>query len=219
MKKYLLIVLLFLFCSWFKIYSQFEYYKHDSTRYQHRSGDFMLLGSPNVLINTPNGTQLAGGFKIQIFLSKRISLDADIVFSRDYFHLGPGLIGIPLGIVFLSSWTDPETNTSLSDLLATIVLGVLSFEHLSYHIPLINNLEISPYLSFLRYKYAYEHGIYSPADVAGEQFSFATGVQINKYFGRFVLSPYAEYDIGYKDHIPGYNFGVYCGIYFLNRIK
>jgi len=47
--------------------------------------------------------------------------------------------------------------------------------------------------------------------------SFASGVQLNKYFGRFVLSPYAEYNIGYRNHIPGYNIGVYCGVHFLHK--
>ena len=102
----------------------------------------------------------------------------------------------------------------LQDFLFAVAAIALSFEHISYHIPVKDNLDISPYVSLLRYKYAYEHGNYSDNDFIGEQMSFASGVQINKYFGRFMLSPYAEYNIGYKDHIPGFNFGVYCGIYF-----
>jgi hypothetical protein len=58
------------------------------------------------------------------------------------------------------------------------------------------------------------HRNYSDVNFVSEQFSFASGLQINKYFGRFVLSPYAEYNIGYEDHISGFNIGVYCGIYF-----
>ncbi len=58
------------------------------------------------------------------------------------------------------------------------------------------------------------YGNHSDPDFIGEQLSFTSGVQINKYFGRFVLSPYTEFNVGYKDKIPGFNIGVYCGINF-----
>lgn len=71
-----------------------------------------------------------------------------------------------------------------------------------------------PMLVCLRYKSSYKFGDYSNPDFAGEQFSFALGVEMNRYMKRFVLSPYAEVNVGYSDHIPGYNIGVYCGYYF-----
>ena len=69
----------------------------------------------------------------------------------------------------------------------------------------------------LKLKYSYKFDDHSDPDFAGEQYCFATGVQINKYFGRFVLSPYAEYNIGYKDHKYGMNIGVYLGIAFQDK--
>jgi len=220
MKKFLLICFLFIGYSCLVTYSQFEYYKPDTTRNQHRAGEIIVSASPNVLIKTPNGSQLAGGIKLQVFISKRFSLDADLVFGRDYVHAGPGLIGLPLGLI---AWSNVFVNDgtlfgndegSLTDFLFSLAAVALSFEHISYHIPMKNNLDISPFLSLLRYKSAYEYGNYSDPAFIGEQLSFASGVQINKYFGRFILSPYAEFNIGYRDHIPGYNFGIYCGIHF-----
>jgi hypothetical protein len=159
---------------------------------------------------------MAGGAKIQLFLNDRFSLDADLVFGRDYVHLSPGLIGLPLLLLAKGSnegLSFGGDDGSFTDFLISVALIAISFEHISYHVPLKNNLDISPYLSLLRYKYAYEHGKYSDLNFTGEQMSFATGVQFNKYFGRFVLAPYAEYNIGYSDHISGYNIGLYCGVY------
>ena len=171
--------------------------------------------SPNILCNTPNVVQLAGGLKFQMFLSKRISLDADLVFGRDYIHTGPGMIGLPLALIAFGSVNNfGESDLTLTDFLICAALIGLSFEHISYHVPVKSDLDISPYLSLLRYKYAYEYGNYSNQNVKGEQFSFALGLQLNKYFGRFLVSPYAECNIGYIDHLQGYNIGVYCGIYF-----
>jgi hypothetical protein len=218
MKKFLLICFLFMGYSCLVTYSQFEYYKPDTTRNEHRKGDFMVALSPNLLLNTPNGAVIAGGLKIQVFISRRFSLDADLVFSRDYIHGGPGLIGLPIGLLVLSTGMESESfSESLTGLVVGVIAVAAAFEHISYHIPLKSNLDISPYVSILRYRYSYKYGVYSDPDFVGEQLSFASGVQMNKYFGRFVLSPYAEYNVGYRDHIPGYNFGVYFGMYFINK--
>lgn len=201
-------------------YSQFEYYKPDTSLNHHRSGDLIASASPNVLYNTPNGIQMAAGIKLQVFISKRFSLDADLVFGRNYVHAGPGLIGLPLGLIAMGnvfvngSALFDNYEGSLIDFVFSLAAIAFSFEHISYHIPMKNNLDISPFLSLLRYKSAYEYGNYSNPDFIGEQFSFASGIQVNKYFGRFLVSPYAEYNVGYKDHIHGYNFGIYCGIHF-----
>jgi hypothetical protein len=207
-------LILFVACSCFTGYSQFEYYKPEVTGDQHQTGDIILSASPmNILCNTPNGVQLAGGLKFQLFLSKRFSVDADLVFGRDYLHTGPGIIGLPLGLFTIGTGSEINSD-SFTEFFFYLAAIALSFEHFSYHIPVKTNLEISPYVSLLRYKYAYEHGNYSDPDIKGEQLSSALGLQINKYFGRFILSPYAEWSMGYGDHISGYNIGVYCGIYF-----
>jgi hypothetical protein len=178
----------------------------------HSKGQSMLMASPTVLINTPNGVQFAGGIKYQLFLGNRVSLDADFVFGKDYFHLGPGLIGLPIGLLALEA--EDEWWLFLFGLAAI----ALSFEHISYHIPVTTDLDISPYVSAFRYKYSYEYNNYSDTTFIGQQLSFASGVQINKYFGKFVFSPYCEYNVGYKDLGSRFNVGVYLGIYFARKI-
>jgi len=216
----MLICFIFSGCLSLVTYSQFEYNIPDPTVNRHKERELTFAASPTLLMHTPNGTQLVGGVKLGVFLGKRFSIDADLVIGRDYVHAGPGLIGLPLYLIVsasnpqigdLFSWDD---ESSLTTFLLSVAVVALSFEHVSCHIPLNENVEISPYVSLLRYKYAYVHNNYSDVNFTGEQFSFASGLQINNYFGRFVLSPYAEYNIGYKDHISGCNIGVYCGIYF-----
>ncbi len=97
------LVSLFLLSTCLAGYSQFEYYKPDTTRNHHRDGDFIVSASSTVLLRTTNGIQIAGGIKMQLFLSKRFSLDGDFVFGSDYFHSGPGLIGLPLGLIAMGS--------------------------------------------------------------------------------------------------------------------
>lgn len=212
MKKQLIV--LFLLSTCFVTYSQFEYYKPEITKFQHQTGDIIVSATPNLLLKTPNGIQIAGGLKFQIFISKRFSLDADLVLGRDYFHSGPGLIAIPYWLLKSTGIEFENYEGYLAGFLFIAAATVLSLEHISYHIPVKSNLDISPYVSLLRYKYAYGHDNHSNPDVTGEQLSLTLGLEINKYFGRFVLSPYTEYNIGYKDHIPGFNIGIYCGIYF-----
>ena len=194
-------------------YSQFEFYNPDATRNQHMKGDFVISASPNLLFNTPNGTQLAGGLKIKAFISKRISVESDLVFGKNYIHAGPGLIGIPVGLL-VSGSEDYIGTESMEEFLFYLGCVILSVEHMAYNIPLKKNVDISPYVSFLRIKSAYEYGNDSNPAFAGDQISFATGIEVEKYFGRFVLTPYAEFNIGYTDHLAGYNIGAYFGILF-----
>ena len=185
----------------------------------HSKGQSMLLASPTVLLNTPKGVQVAGGIKYQLFISERFSMDADFVIGKDYWHLGPGLLGLPLGLLFINQSSDIESN---SDSWLTFLIGVaavaLSFEHISYHIPVNSNLDISPYVSLMRYKSSHANYNRSDTTFVGEQLSFATGMQINKYSGRYVFSPYVEYNLGYKDLASRFNVGVYFGLYFARNI-
>jgi hypothetical protein len=78
----------------------------------HVFGDITISVSPNLLFNTPNVFQMAGGLKLRMFMGKRVSFDTDIVFGRDYVHGGPGIIGIPAWIlVFGSNNIESEDNS------------------------------------------------------------------------------------------------------------
>jgi hypothetical protein len=183
----------------------------------HAFGDLSISLSPNILFNTPNVLQFAGGFKLRMFLGKRISFDTDLVFGRDYIHGGPGIIGIPAWILVVGAFGSESEERPFSELIFIAAAMILSAEHVSYHIPVKSSSDISPYLSLLRYKSAYEYGHYSNTNMTNEQLSCAIGMEVNKYFNRFLLSPYIECNIGYVNHTPGINAGVYCGIYIPNK--
>lgn len=177
-------------------------------------GDFSISVSPDLLCNTPNGVQLAGGLKMNAYVCRWISFETDFVAGRDYFHFGPGIAGIPLFMLFLSEGIEAD---SFGGLLLKAFIMALSAEHVAGHIPVKEVIDISPYISLLRFKYSYKYGEYDSFDYAGDQVSCAIGIQVNKYFNRFYISPYAEVNVGYEDRIPGYNIGIYCGYYFYGK--
>ena len=183
---------------------------------EHALGDVSLAVSPNILVNTPNAMQFAGGVKLRMFMGKHVSFDTDLVFGRDYFHAGPGIIGIPVWLLALGSSGENTEFDSFSQLLFVVVAMALSAEHTSFHLP-VSSFEISPYISLLRYRSAYEYGHYSNTNMTNEQLSFAIGVELNKYIKKFELSPYVECNAGYKDHRAQVNAGIYCGIYIFNK--
>jgi hypothetical protein len=192
---------------------QFEY-EHNSqavTPVQHSFKDLTVSVSPNLLFRTPNGTQVAGGIKLTMFLGKRFSFDTEFILGNCYTLAGPGLIGIPAWLLGFGL-TDEDGGT-LSDILIAGLMIVLTAEHTSYHIPVNNSLELSPFISLLRLKHTLKFGYYDHPDVVEDQACFSAGLEINKYFTRFVISPYIEYNRGYTDHKPGINTGIYFGYY------
>jgi hypothetical protein len=209
-----IVVLLFSEIAW----SQFDYYVPKDTLKKsievinrHFRGQKTISVSPNVLLNPDFGVKMAGGVKFQVFLGNRVSLDADLVFGKDYIHTGPGIIALPFWILFFNGSGADLVAGGFSDFLLMVAAGVLSFEHISYHIPIRDEWEIAPYVSLLRYRQAIPTG----AESYGEgQLSFATGVQMDKYIGRFFISPYAEFNIGYRDGISQFNAGIGIGISF-----
>jgi hypothetical protein len=223
MKPFLPSLIFFLFSMTVLSQPQNEFNKKLYGFPVHSRGDMSFSGSANILLNTPNSMQFAGGVKMRIFLGKRISFDTDLVFGRDYFHAGYGLIGVPLWMLLLGPLKSSEklsdaTSVNFDQLtLICVFFMILSAEHASFHFPVKNSFDISPYFSLLRYKSAYEYGIYNNTNMTNQQHSFAAGLELNKYYKRFLLSPYLEYNIGYVDHVSGFNAGIYCGIFFLNK--
>jgi len=217
MLRYIPILALFFLTSG-NLYAQFEYYVPKDSVIQpvrtllvHKAGDKMLSVSPNILTSHDFGVKFAGGITFQFFLGKRLSIDADLVIGNDYVHFGPGVIAIPLWILAFSQSEFVDNNDlGLDGYLITLAAAVLSFEHMSYHIPVNKDLDISPYVSLLRFK----SNMHSSGENTGDNVSFATGVHFDKYLGRFFISPYAEYTIGYTHHVSGFNTGVGLGMSF-----
>ncbi|MCB9000284.1 MAG: hypothetical protein H6540_09530 [Bacteroidales bacterium] len=181
-------------------------------------GDATLGLSPLFLGNTINGNQPGGSLNMQFYLAKWISLDADLAFSKNYFHMGPGTIALPIWLLVRSSWrSDGEVELSRESFQNAAFLGaitLLSLEHLSIHIPVQNRSDFSPYVSLLRYR---SNKLNSDGYILGrteQQFCLAAGASLDNYFGRFILSPFFEYNRGYTDGIGEYIFGVRCSYGF-----
>jgi hypothetical protein len=218
-KRILFFILIFLFysrCS----FSQFEYNKPETTLISHKKGERSISVSPNILINTLNGRQLAGGLKARFFVSERFSIDADFVIGRNYLHTGPGILTVPIFLILPYTFSSDflfDSSYPCREALGLLALYILSLEHFAYHIPLKNFADISPYVSLLRLRTTGNNENNTTNSREFSPLAFASGIEFNKYFGRFVLSPYIEYNIGYGDHISGINAGVYCGISFPSK--
>ncbi len=191
--------------------------------------DYSVSLSPNILYHSYNKTQMAAGLKGRIFLTKRISIEADFIFGNDYIHYGPGIIGLPIlaGLLFTRDWDEYDddynndwgSDNTLVEVLAGIGLVLLSIEHTAYHIPVNTKTELSPYISFLRFRTTPEaHYLEIDSEVLrSTEASFALGLELNVYTSRFIISPYIEYNKTYHGNISGFFAGVYCGIYFPGR--
>jgi hypothetical protein len=219
-KKFFLVIVVLLISRISR--GQFDYYvPKDSSGNsvkvynRHLFGEKNFSVSPNILTSQDIGIITAGGIKFQVFLSEKISLDADLVIGNGYLHGGPGVIAIPFWLLFFNqSGFEFDGDGGLTEFLIMVAAGILSFEHISYHIPLKNKWDISPYISLLRFR---QVTLPENVDFDSARLSFATGIQMDKYLGRFFISPYADYSIGYQDHISGFNFGIGIGISFPPR--
>lgn len=181
----------------------------------HRGEACISIVAPNVLLNSSSETYIGGGIKMRMFISKRFSFDSDLIFGHNYTRFGIGIMGLPLWYLGPDFGYDPETEyRPLSDLLFTGLIMVLSAEHISYHIPVQNNTDISPYISLLRFKLL--NGIENPGDpsTSDNTTNFAFGIEFNRYIKRFVLSPYIDYEVAYSGGSHGFNIGFSLGYCF-----
>ena len=183
----------------------------------HSKKDISISASPDILFNTPNGNIIAGGLKIRIFVGARFSFDSDIMFGRHFMQLAPGIIGIPALLLGYELGFGTEEDQSFTEFLILGALIVLSVEHFAYHIPLKGYTDISPYVSLLRFRQFTNVANSGNADGVEGSACFAVGLEINKYFKNFILSPFADYSIGYSGPIRGFTCGISFGYYLSNK--
>jgi hypothetical protein len=176
----------------------------------HSPGDASISLSGNVVSNTPLGSQLAGGFKMRMFVGNRVSLDADLLIRRGYFHFGPGLLGLPLLLLEPEIGFSSDEEGSFRLFLFKLATMALSVEHIAYHFPVRNTTDISPFVSALRLTQFQDPTLYA---------TFVAGLEVNRYFKRFLLSPYVEYSIAYGGDFRGFNVGVNFGYYLPKKQK
>lgn len=218
MRRYLFLLTCLLFIVG-NLHSQFQYYvpkepdKEPVVVYPgHDKGEKRFSLFPAVVTGSGIGAKMAGGLSFQIFLGERVSLDTELSIGKDYIQAGPGVIAIPFWVLFFSeSDMFADNNLGLEEYLFMMAAGVLSLEHFSFHIPLKKDLEISPYISLLSFR-----GNPQSIDMKdGSHATFATGIHLNKSYGRLFVSPFAEYSVGYTSHISRFSAGVGFGVSFL----
>ncbi len=214
MKRFELILAFFLIPFGLTGQNQKELNNQNYNQMTHSFGDINVSISPDILFNAPHGIQPGGGLKLRMFISKRFSFDGDLLVSRDYVHFGLGLIGIPIWIMASHPGISSEQDFTFKELIAMGACMLLSAEHTSYHIPLGNYMDISPYVSLLRIKTDLTSEHKDTSDDKEYKLAFVTGLELNKYFNRFIFSPYVEYYRCYNGYNSGINLGLYFGLYF-----
>jgi len=192
----------------------------NKTSPQHLFGDLTIAASPVLLLDSPGKPRAGGGINFQFFIFRYLSLESDLVIARNYFHLGPGTIALPIWMLMLhlpGLWDFPFSfnQNSLELMLFILLFTVISAEHMAFHIPLKSNVTLSPYISLLRFRYPVMD---NDLNDIKHNLNFAAGLKINRYYGRFIISPYLEYSFGYINHVHGINTGVYMGIYLPNKL-
>jgi hypothetical protein len=190
----------------------------NSSQTVHSKKDFSISASPGILFNTPKGNIIAGGLKIRVFVGKRFSFDSDIMLGQNFMQLAPGIIGIP-AILFGNElgFGSGEGDNTFTEFIIIGMLMVLSVEHVAYHIPVKGYTDISPYVSLLRFRQFTNVANSENADGVEGSACFAVGLEVNKYFKNFILSPYADYSMGYSGTIRGFTCGINFGYYFSHK--
>jgi hypothetical protein len=218
MKEFFLIFSLFLFPIVLYSQTQEEPELGNSGQIVHDKKDASISLSPNLVFDTPNGRTFAGGFKLKTYLGKRFSFDSDLLFGRDFMQFSPGFLGV-LCLLSGFDWSfgPGEDDNTFAEFLMMGISVLLSAEHFSYHIPVTNNTEISPYISLLRFRGFTMEENSDKGKSYESSACFAAGIEVNKYFNRFILSPYVDYSIGYSRPFHGFACGINFGYYFPHR--
>jgi hypothetical protein len=188
----------------------------------HAFGDAGISVSPTFIISNMHDPVLAKGLRMRLFIGERFSFDTGLMLGKDYLHVSPGMIGVPVWFfgagMFLnagneSNFSIGEDEKSLAALIAAGALMFLTVEHFTYHIPILANADFSPYVSLLRIKFI--EGKETPENPKGiiTPLSFAAGLEFNYYIRRFIISPYVEFDMAWSGRFGGLNTGIYFGLY------
>lgn len=218
MKKLLLASFIFFYSVLLIAQAKDEPGQLNSGQTVHYKKDISISASPDLLLNTPNGNIIAGGLKLRVFAGKRFSFDTDILFGHHFMQFAPGIIGLPAFLLGseLGFGTEDSDNT-FTEFIIIGALIILSVEHCAYHIPVSRSTDISPYLSLLRFRQFTNVADSENDDKVEASACIGAGLELNKYFKNFVVSPYFDYTKGYSGPIHGFTFGINLGYYFSNK--
>lgn len=186
----------------------------------HRKRDFSIsLSTAYLAANTPYNSSLSGGLKMRMFLGERFSFDSGFLIGKEHSQWGLGTIGLPLWMLGMGIIYDEDDAIS-TEFQKTIIFGIvmlLSAEHMAYHIPVQENMELSPYVSFLRIKQFSNVETHEHPDEYDGGACFSVGLELNHYMKKFVVSPYLDYNIAYSGDFRGFNVGINMGYYFPSK--
>ncbi len=185
------------------------------SRLAHERGHWTLTAFPAWVSHPDANPRAAIGMNASVFMGRYVSLNANFAVGRGYFQGGVALLGIPFillgsthpGILFFGS---------LEEFLLSLALIALTFENINFHIPLGQDIELSPYFSLFRIKYIREgYG----ANGYDTHVNLVLGSSLNIFTTeRFFVAPFVETT---RDWGPGglwgLNAGVHLGFYFYGR--
>lgn len=170
--------------------------------------DIIVELSPVLISVNRDNPSFGGGLNLQYYISKRVNLNGYLVISGKYGHFNLGIISVPLLIAFES----PEGigSENLEEFLLQLLLLVTVFENPSFHIPLNASTDFSVYAGVLRFIFD-ERNIPAGSTDNNSFLACYFGLRLNRYFGRFVLTPYGEVSFRYRDFSPSVNAGLHLG--------
>jgi len=210
MKKLKLTV--FLLFVWGMLYAQIRDEANNgiSHKVTHQEGDF-YIGTGFLHYNSSPNYSSGKAFLLngRVFVSKRFSFDGDIVFGREYMHMGVGVIGLAF------AFAGNILGDSVSDWGLPAILLLLAAEHFAYHIPVSKNFEIAPHVGVLRYIKTKNYA--TPEHETLRMNGFVAGVEFNCYLDRFLLSPFAEYSHSYENRFQSFQLGLYLGYNWFSK--
>ncbi len=218
MKK-ILYILVIISINSFSLHAQdeslFTDFSIEQASFHHRRDFSIFLSTAYLSANHPYNSTMSGGIKMRMFLGDRLSFDSGFLIGKDHSQWGWGTLGLPVWMLGSEFFTDDEGEfgSGLFELLFMGAVMLLSAEHIAYHIPVQNQLEISPYVSLLRMKQFSDVISEDNPDGYDGATCFAIGIEANRYFKRFILSPYIDYNIAYSKNFRGLNFGINFGYY------
>lgn len=156
-----------------------------------------------------------GGASFDIFLGKKVSTHYVAYFGKNYCEISPGVVSIPF-LLAMANDDDEDTGT-LEGLGIALFLVAISFENISMHFKLSENVFLSPSISLFRFKYFYdENNTYRKEFLS---VSGGAGLKINQRIGRYVtMGAFTEGSILYTKNNPlGFTAGINVGVYLPGR--
>jgi len=192
--------------------AQEDFYE-EPTAVMHELRDWTISASPTYAYH-PNGfPRVVGGLNSMVLLGKYFSLNANMAAGPGYIHFGSGIIGIPA--IIMGGGDIIFADLEFEAFIIWAALLALAFENFNIHIPLTSILELSPYISLLRFKYIKE-------GYGGQGFDWNVnivgGVRLNIFMtDRFFIAPFVEAirDWGQRGRgFWGVAGGIHAGFYF-----